>query len=264
MRQRSTALERGNVGAQVCQHISLARISKLPGPRNGEEGLAVPVRAEALKPNVTQPVTHTRTRAWLWPRDPGPMAGRWGRGWGRLIHRNALAPTEATAARMPSRSFFVLDGVRSLVKIKQGTKQEFNVAAADLPKDANFPQHRGCAQANRFCARPVCLTDWRRTAAKSGSWECNRETRSAKTAQNRNNVRMRRQLCPSCSAAKNWDCYIRCIHLIAPMLPQEPTRTPELFSNALTQSDEFYCPGSLGCRCFHRHGPSAGPGTRAI
>lgn len=159
MRQRSTALERGNVGAQVCQHISLARISKLPGPRNGEEGLAVPVRAEALKPNATQPVTHTRTRAWLWPRDPGPRAGRWGGGWGRLIHRNALAPTEATAARMPSRSFFVLDGVRSLVKIKQGTKQSLMLQPQTCPKTQIFHSigvaHRRIDSARDLCASPT-------------------------------------------------------------------------------------------------------------
>ena len=114
---RSSAVMRWRSSASTPALLS----SQRPAPRNGEEGLAVPVRARAPRPNATQPVTRTRTGAWLWPRDPLQTAGRWGGGWGRLVHGNALATTEATAARMPSRSFFVLAGTAIQVKIKKRT-----------------------------------------------------------------------------------------------------------------------------------------------
>lgn len=90
---RGATLERGDGRPQTFEHPGLA-VARQPAPRSGEEGLAVPVRARALKPNATQPITQTLTGAWLWPRDPWQTAGRWGGGWDRLFHGYALAPTE--------------------------------------------------------------------------------------------------------------------------------------------------------------------------
>jgi hypothetical protein len=81
---RGATLERSDVRTQTRQYLSLAVFR--PAPRNGEEGFAAPVRAGALEPNATQLMTRTRTGARLWPRDPGQTTGRWGGGWGRLIH----------------------------------------------------------------------------------------------------------------------------------------------------------------------------------
>lgn len=146
------ALERADVGPQACERLGPARRRKRfgfvaveePAPRNGEEGLAVPVRAGAPKPYATQPImTRVITGARLWPRDRGQTTGRWGGGWGRLIHGNALAPIEATAARMPSRSFFVLDERRSPVKTKPRTKTEHRSCSSAHPARHNFSTGEG-------------------------------------------------------------------------------------------------------------------------
>ena len=62
--ERGTALDGGDAMAQPGEHTGLAGLQS-PALRNGEEGLAVPVRARAPRPNATQPVTRTRTGAWL-------------------------------------------------------------------------------------------------------------------------------------------------------------------------------------------------------
>jgi hypothetical protein len=93
---RGATLKAGDGCSQTFKHPSFA-VARDRAPRNGEEGLAVPVRARALKPNATQPMTRTHTGAWLWPRDPWQTAGRWGGGWDRLFHGDALALNEATA-----------------------------------------------------------------------------------------------------------------------------------------------------------------------
>jgi len=110
------AFERGNVRAQTCQQRRLAPLQI--GPlRNGEEGLAVPVRARRPKPDAT----HTQTWARLWPRDPLETGGRWGGGWGRLVHGDALATRGDSGARVPLCSFFVLDSFAPGVKPKNRT-----------------------------------------------------------------------------------------------------------------------------------------------
>jgi hypothetical protein len=57
------ALEPGNARAQTGKE-ACAPSSRIGPFRNGEEGLAVPVRARRPEPYATQ------TRTWLWPRDP--------------------------------------------------------------------------------------------------------------------------------------------------------------------------------------------------
>jgi hypothetical protein len=71
--------------------------------RNGEEGLAVPVRARRPKPYARR--TRTRTWARLWPRDPLQTGGRWDGGWRRLVHGNALA-TALKATVLGSVAFY--------------------------------------------------------------------------------------------------------------------------------------------------------------
>jgi hypothetical protein len=143
--------------AQLGEHAGLAAF-QAPALRNGDEGFAVPVRARAPRPNATQPVTRTRTGAWLRPRDPLQTVGRWGGGWDRLLHWNALATIEATAARMPSRSFFVLAGTTIPVKIKKGTNRVDPRLQLGHSGVGFFPQRRTCQQTNHYWRRPGCRT----------------------------------------------------------------------------------------------------------
>ncbi len=127
------ALERGNARAQTSEEGSLALRR---GPlRNGEEGLAVPVRARRPKPYATK----TRTWARLWPRDPLETGGRWDGGWGRLVHGDALATSLRDGAWRPSRSFFVLESFAAPVKPKRETKRDHMFHGAPRPRPRPQP-----------------------------------------------------------------------------------------------------------------------------
>ncbi len=177
---------------------------------------------KSARPNATQPVTRTRTGAWLWPRDPLQTAGRWGGGWGRLVHGNALATTDAMAARMPSRSFFVLDRTTIPVKIKARTNMDNKGCSGVLANIVqgrtgvrNFPQPRSCQTAmNRSCDLDAAPSPKKLPIIQAID-RASREHAAAKIPEPSLNGAIRNQVLHPCSAARKWDCYIRSIHHIA-------------------------------------------------
>src|SRR5262249_53583226 len=95
--------------SSVCRGSDRDRLAaawRLTGARlrNGEEGLAVPARARAPRPNATQRSRGHALGARLLQRDSFGAAGRWGWGMGRPL-RNALA-TQVKRRQLDAVVFF--------------------------------------------------------------------------------------------------------------------------------------------------------------
>ncbi len=206
-RERVT-LELADVGAQVRQHLGLGgprtRLVIESGPRDGEGVLAIPVRARAPKPNATQPVTRTSTGAWLWPRDRGPTAGRWGGGWGRLIHGERSRNQPRRRQLECRRSFFVLCRHALPVKTKTGTKAAHLCCSHSPPRPSRIFHRRGLAHRRIDSPRD-------RDAALSG-WElpeiqalasADGKQRGQKATKPRQKVRCKHRCVPHALPRKN-------------------------------------------------------------